>query len=60
MDDPPGLVAAWCQAKGRLRRYLADLGGPDAAQEMAYAAAASEHARVLRQSAAPPAEPTAA
>jgi len=47
VDDSPGQVAEWYQAKSRLHRYLAEQGGQDAAQETAYAVAAYEHARAL-------------
>lgn len=40
-------VAAWYQAKGQLHEQLARAGGPDAAAETAYAAAAYDHARRL-------------
>lgn len=38
-------VAAWYRAKGRMHEQVAANGGPDAAQELAYAAASYEHAR---------------
>jgi hypothetical protein len=53
-DAPDEVVAAWYQAKGRLHEALAAAGGPDAAAELAYAAAAYEHARrLLTRPAAP-------
>jgi hypothetical protein len=41
-------LAAWYQAKGHLHEQLARAGGPDAATETAYAAAAYDHARRLQ------------
>lgn len=47
-DAPADEVAAWYQAKGWLHERLADHGSPEeAAGELAYAAAAYEHARQL-------------
>jgi hypothetical protein len=40
-------VAAWYRAKGHMHEQLAAKGGPDAAQELAHAAASYEHARRL-------------
>jgi hypothetical protein len=45
------VIAAWYRAKGRLHEQLAAAGGPDAAQESAYAAASYEHARRLEHAA---------
>ena len=42
-------VAAWYRAKGRVHELISRTGGPDSAQEQAYAAASYEHARVLEQ-----------
>jgi hypothetical protein len=44
---PDETVAAWYHAKGRMHEQLAAAGGPDSAQEWAYAAASYEHARLL-------------
>jgi hypothetical protein len=47
-DASAGQVAAWYEAKGRLHERLAALAEPgEAAGELAYAAAAYEHARRL-------------
>jgi hypothetical protein len=47
-DAPTEQVAAWYEAKGRLHEHLAATVGPvEAAGELAYAAAAYEHARRL-------------
>ena len=40
-------VAAWYEAKGRLYERLAELGGPEAAQERQNAMASYDHARRL-------------
>ncbi|MBO0839721.1 MAG: hypothetical protein J2O49_02740 [Sciscionella sp.] len=44
-DAPSDVVAAWYEAKARLHEQLAAQGGPESAQELAWAAAAHEHAR---------------
>jgi hypothetical protein len=44
INADPEQVAAWYEAKARLHEHLADGGGPDATQELAYAAAAHQHA----------------
>lgn len=46
-DAPVEQVIAWYEAKGRLHEHIAEAGGPDAAAERRYAAAAYEHARRL-------------
>lgn len=49
-DTSTDAVAAWYRAKGRLHEMLSTTGGPDAAQELAYAAASYEHAlRLVEQ-----------
>lgn len=50
-DASDDVIAAWYLAKGRLHERLAAEGGPDAAQESAYAAASYEHARRLERAA---------
>ncbi|WP_329791576.1 hypothetical protein V1227_06540 [Lentzea sp. DG1S-22] len=50
-DTSAEVVAAWYRAKGRLHELLGATGGPDAAQEFAFAAASYEHARRLERSA---------
>lgn len=50
-DAPIEAVAAWYHAKGRLHELLGRTGGPDSAQELAFAAASHEHARALEQQA---------
>jgi hypothetical protein len=52
-DAPDSAVAAWYRAKGRVHDRLAAGGGPDAAQERAFAAASHEHARRLELRDAP-------
>jgi len=52
VDASDNVIAAWYRAKGRLHEQLAAAGGPDAAQESAYAAASYEHARRLELAAA--------
>jgi hypothetical protein len=42
-------VAAWYRAKGRIHELLGQNGGPDAEQELAFAAASYEHARRLER-----------
>ncbi|GLZ36133.1 hypothetical protein Lesp02_83200 [Lentzea sp. NBRC 105346] len=44
-------VAEWYRAKGRMHEQLAAKGGPDATQELQYAAASYEHARRLEAAA---------
>lgn len=46
-DASPETVAAWYEAKARLHEHIAAEGGPDSAQESAWAVAAHEHARRL-------------
>jgi hypothetical protein len=48
-DASDETVAAWYRAKGRLHERVAAKGGPDAAQELAHAAASYEHARWLER-----------
>ncbi|WP_434444163.1 hypothetical protein [Lentzea sp. E54] len=49
-DTSTDAVAAWYRAKGRLHEMLGLTGGPDSAQELAFAAASFEHAlRLERQ-----------
>jgi hypothetical protein len=50
-DASDNVIAAWYRAKGRLHEQLAAAGGPEAAQESAYAAASYEHARRLEHAA---------
>ena len=54
-NAPDDTVAAWYSAKGRMHEQLAQTSGADTAKELAYAAAAHEHARrlELRAAAAP-------
>lgn len=42
-------LAAWYHAKGRLHEQLGQAGGPDAEQELSFAAASYEHARRIEQ-----------